>query len=78
MLPKLLLAAFSAGVLCVAPCIDARRMTKHSMKAKQLEAAKRWKPEGAFKDASGGVKNITFSNPKAAGKHRTYYYCCGR
>jgi carboxypeptidase D len=78
MLPKLLLTAFTAGALCVAPCIDARKMTKHLMKAKQLEAAKLWRPEGAFKEASGGVKNITFSNPKASGKYRTYYYCCGR
>jgi hypothetical protein len=77
MLPKLLLTAFAAGALCVAPCIDARKMTKHLMKAKQLEAAKLWQPKGAFKEASGGVKNITFSNPKASGKYRTYY-CCGR
>ncbi|KIM77994.1 hypothetical protein PILCRDRAFT_607714 [Piloderma croceum F 1598] len=66
MLPKLFLAVFTAGALCVAPCIDARKMTKHLMKAKQLEAAKLWQPKGAFEEASGGVKNITFSNPKAS------------
>jgi len=54
-------------VLCIAPSVHARKMTSHQMKAKQVEAAKRWHTEGAVKKASGsGVQNITFSNPEAS------------
>jgi carboxypeptidase D len=74
MLSKLLLAAFAAGALCVAPCIDARKMTKHQMKAKQLEAANRWHNQRPIKPTSGGVQNFTFSNPKAARKYSNL--CC--
>jgi carboxypeptidase D len=69
MLPMLLLTLLTTGVLCVAPGVHARKMTPHQMKAKQLEAAKRWHTEGAVKRASGsGVQNITFSNPEASSK----------
>jgi carboxypeptidase D len=69
MFPKLL-TAFAVGALCVVPGIDARKVTKHQMKAKQAEAAKRWQPQGAVKRESPGVQNITFSNPKASRKYR--------
>ena len=72
MLSKLLLAAFTAGALCVAPCIDARKITKHQMKVKQLEAANRWKYQHPTRATSGGVQNFTFSNPKAARKYSNF------
>lgn len=48
--------------------VEARQMTKQDLKAKQAEAAQRWENSAAKrpKGTGGGVKNITFSNPKAS------------
>ena len=54
--------------------VSARMMSKDELRARQAEAAKRWSPElkaraNARRDDPGaGVKNITFSNPKASGE----------
>jgi carboxypeptidase D len=70
MFPRLLFSLFAAGALCVAPGVDAHKMTKPQIKARQAEAAQRWRTLSAAKGpSSGGVKNITFSNPKASRKH---------
>jgi hypothetical protein len=73
MFSKLLLTAFAVGALCVVPSIDARKMSKHQTKAKQLEAANRWHNRRPIaKGSSGGVQNFTFSNPKAAGEYTNF------
>jgi hypothetical protein len=62
--------------LCGVTGVNGRRMTKTEMRARQHDAAKRWAPEikaraNARRDDPGaGVKNITFSNPKASGEIR--------
>jgi len=67
-------AAFTA-LLAVAAAASARMMTKHEVRERQLEAAKRWQTSGgpAAQAAAGnvkrsGVQNITFTNPKASGE----------
>jgi carboxypeptidase D len=69
MLSKLLLSLFTVSALCVAPAVNAHKMTKNQIRAKQAEAAKRWQSQGAVKRASSGVQNLTFSNPKASRKY---------
>ena len=60
--------------LSVTTGVGARIMTKKEMHKKQVEAAKRWEPEMRARanlrrdDPGAGVKNITFSNPKASGE----------
>ena len=47
--------------------VNARQFRKSELLARQLEAAKRWKgPFVGRIESSGGVQNITFSNPKAS------------
>ncbi|KAG2361254.1 Alpha/Beta hydrolase protein [Suillus spraguei] len=45
---------------------SARTMTKHDIRERQLEAAKRWKTSGPQSVKRSGVQNITFTNPKAS------------
>ncbi|KAG0697100.1 Alpha/Beta hydrolase protein [Suillus ampliporus] len=49
---------------------SARIMTKHEVRERQLEAAKRWQTSSPASRAGnvkcGGVQNITFTNPKAS------------
>ncbi|OAX31204.1 hypothetical protein K503DRAFT_860840, partial [Rhizopogon vinicolor AM-OR11-026] len=66
-------AVFIALLVIAAAATSARLMTKHEIRERQLEAAKRWQTSGrpAVRAAAGnakpsGVKNITFTNPKAA------------
>lgn len=50
-------------------CAEARQFSKEYIQTKQVEAAQRWENGNAVRTASrtgGGVKNITFSNPKAS------------
>ncbi|KZP07780.1 alpha/beta-hydrolase [Athelia psychrophila] len=49
-------------------CAEARQMSKEHLRAKQAEAAQRWESSNTrrSKVAGGGVKNITFTNPKAS------------
>lgn len=47
---------------------DARMMSKAEMQAKQSAAAQRFAVQASSARGSGtGVKNITFSNPRASG-----------
>ena len=52
----------------------ARIITKHEVRERQLEAAKRWHTNANVRAAAAGnakrsgVQNITFMNPKASGK----------
>ncbi|KAG1817717.1 Alpha/Beta hydrolase protein [Suillus subaureus] len=41
-------------------------MTKHEIRERQLDAAKRWQTSGLQNVKSNGVQNITFTNPKAS------------
>ncbi|KAG2159002.1 Alpha/Beta hydrolase protein [Suillus bovinus] len=61
-----LLAAF-ATFLAVGVA-NARRMIKHEIGERQLEAAKRWQTSGPQSRGvmHSGVQNITFTNPKAS------------
>lgn len=55
-----------AGCATLTSGVTARQITKDEIKARQLEAAKRWNlPSPQVKRDT--VKNITFSNPKAKG-----------
>jgi carboxypeptidase D len=45
-----------------------RRMIKHEIRERQLEAAKRWQTSGPQSVKRSGVQNITFTNPKASGE----------
>lgn len=48
-------------------------MTKHALREKQREAAKRWAlPASPDLEKRGTVKNITFSNPRASGEIGSY------
>ncbi|KAI0951764.1 hypothetical protein AcV7_007768 [Taiwanofungus camphoratus] len=49
--------------------VGARMMTKHELRAHQSEASKRWTPQRRANSGSGTVKNVTFINPRASGKH---------
>jgi hypothetical protein len=73
MFSKLLFSLFAAAsaLLCITPGVKAHQMTKHQLRLNQLEAAKRWRPQGAVKRVPVGVQNITFSNPKAS---RRFYF----
>lgn len=63
---KLLTAALALQVLCPGAA-DAKIMSKADMHAKQA-AAQRLVMQAASKRPAGtGVKNITFSNPRASG-----------
>ncbi|KAG2126279.1 Alpha/Beta hydrolase protein [Suillus clintonianus] len=53
-------------VLLAVVAASARRMTKHEISERQLEAAKRWQTSGPQNLKRGGVQNITFTNPKAS------------
>lgn len=58
-----------AVVLLSHSAVDARQVRKDEIRAKQLEAAKRWNvPLGRRDAVVGATKNITFSNPKASGE----------
>ncbi|KAG1817704.1 Alpha/Beta hydrolase protein [Suillus subaureus] len=59
-----LLAAFVA--LLALTAASARRITKHEIRERQLDAAKRWQTSGPQNVKSNGVQNITFTNPKAS------------
>ncbi|PFH45326.1 hypothetical protein AMATHDRAFT_71834 [Amanita thiersii Skay4041] len=55
--------------LAATPAVNARQISKRELHARQAEAAKRWAADNFNKRkviASPGVKNITFSNPKAS------------
>lgn len=56
-----------AVVFLLSSVVEARQMRKSELRARQLEAAKRWSgPLVERAKSSGGVQNITFSNPKAS------------
>ena len=59
--------------------VDGRQMTKHKLREKQLEALKRWAPPYSDSEPGlekrGGVKNITFTNPRASGEHGPALCC---
>ncbi|KAG1800316.1 Alpha/Beta hydrolase protein [Suillus plorans] len=59
-----LLAVF-ATLLAVAAA-SGRLMTMQEMNEHRIEAAKRWQTSGSQNVKSGGVQNITFTNPKAS------------
>ena len=68
---RILLGVFA--LLSLLSLSDARHMRKEEIKARQVEAAKRWTttpPHPPFFPGHGkgpGFKNITFKNPKAKG-----------
>ena len=48
--------------------VDAKMLSKAEMRAKQFAAAQRFAVQASSAHGSGaGVKNITFSNPRASG-----------
>ncbi|KAG1800310.1 Alpha/Beta hydrolase protein [Suillus plorans] len=59
-----LLAVF-ATLLAVATA-SGRFMTMQEVNERRLEAVKRWQTSGSQNVKSGGVQNITFTNPKAS------------
>lgn len=61
-LPLLTVASALVGLQGV----DARQMRKSDLHARQMEAAQRFHREKR-EVATTGVKNITFTNPKASG-----------
>ncbi|KAG1740198.1 Alpha/Beta hydrolase protein [Suillus paluster] len=68
-LTMMCLPAMFTALLAVAAA-SARTMTKHELRERQLEAAKRWQTSGTEARAPsvkrGGVQNITFTNTKAS------------
>ncbi|KAG2038256.1 Alpha/Beta hydrolase protein [Suillus americanus] len=54
------------GALLAVVAASGRWMTKHEIRERQLEAAKRWQTSGPQNVKSNGVQNITFTNPKAS------------
>jgi len=67
-------AVFAALLaMAVTACSARVRMTKHEVRERQLEAAKRWQTNGqTARTASGNVKrngaqHIMFAHPKASG-----------
>ncbi|KAG2108312.1 Alpha/Beta hydrolase protein [Suillus cothurnatus] len=59
-----LLAVFATLLAVVAA--SGRRIIKHEIRERQLEAAKRWQTSGPQNIKRSGVQNITFTNPKAS------------
>ncbi|KAG1800313.1 Alpha/Beta hydrolase protein [Suillus plorans] len=59
-----LLAVFAT--LLVVAAASGRLMTMQEINQRRLEAAKRWQTSGSQNVKSGGVQNITFTNPKAS------------
>lgn len=55
-----------AVVLLSNSVVDARQVRKDELRARQLEAAKRWNVPLGRRDVAAASKNITFSNPKAS------------
>lgn len=58
--------------------VDAKRITKAQLHAKQADAAARIRanvPRAAMPNKGTGVKNITFSNPRASGMSLRLYHC---
>lgn len=47
--------------------VEAKKITKNDLRARQAEAAKRWSMQPNLERRATGVKNITFSNPRASG-----------
>lgn len=62
-----------AVVLLSSSAVDARQVRKDELRARQLEAAKRWNAPLGRREGAAATKNITFSNPKASGKHLNFY-----
>lgn len=60
-----LLPLLAAGIAAIAS-VDARMMSKAELHAKQAEAAARIRANMP-RATSTGVKNVTFSNPRASG-----------
>ncbi|KAG1800309.1 Alpha/Beta hydrolase protein [Suillus plorans] len=58
------LAVFAA--LLAVTAASGRMMTMQEVNERRLEAAKRWQTSGSQNVKSGGVQNITFTNPKAS------------
>lgn len=48
--------------------VDAKQMRKSELRERQLEAARNFNRPVGKRAVSAGVKNITFSNPKASGE----------
>ena len=69
--PSAVIIALLAVAIATA---GARIITKHEVRGRQLEAAKRWHTNANVPAAAAGnvqrsgVQNITFMNPKASGK----------
>jgi len=55
------------GALLAVVAASGRMMTKHEIRERQLEAAKRWQTSDPQSVKRSGVHNITFTNPKASG-----------
>lgn len=58
--------------------VNARKIKKDDVRARQHDAAKRWSDISANRnvkrdDPGAGVKNITFSNPKASGAYSSVF-----
>lgn len=62
---RLLCAVFATlfAVATTSGCL----MTMQEVNERRLEAVKRWQTSGSQNAKSGGVQNITFTNPKASG-----------
>lgn len=50
--------------------VHARMITKNDLRARQVEAVKRWSMQPGLQKRATGVQNITFSNPRASGINR--------
>ncbi|KXN88358.1 Carboxypeptidase cpdS [Leucoagaricus sp. SymC.cos] len=67
LLTTILSALLAIVLLPDSALVDARRISKDELRARQLEAVKRWREPLAQRAVSAGaIKNITFSNPKAS------------
>lgn len=73
MLSKLLLAVCVIGAFSALDGVNARQMTKQQMKARQVEAAKRFQVRNTSSSNHTTGNNITFSNPKASGTLSSHY-----
>lgn len=61
------LAVVALAALSAVDSAFGRQLTKKDVRARQHEAAKRWSMDSRAKRATGGgIKNITFSNPRAS------------
>lgn len=59
--------------LCLCGVGDARQIRKNDVRARQVEAAKRWAMSPDIQKRAAGVQNITFANPRASGMLRSLY-----